>query len=65
MIDQRGIEVNLDKIQAILQMQSPTTANEVQRLTTCIVTLGRFMSRSVDKPSLHQGAEKEDTIRMG
>jgi len=29
MIDQRGIEVNLDKIQAVLQMQSLTTVKEV------------------------------------
>jgi len=30
MIDQRGIEANPDKIQAILQMQFPTTVKDVQ-----------------------------------
>jgi len=49
MIDQRGIEANPDKIRAILQMQSPTTIRDVQKLTGCIAALGRFMSRLADK----------------
>jgi len=49
MIDQRGIEVNPDNIQAIVQMQSLTTVKELQRLIGCIAALGRFMSKSVDK----------------
>jgi len=44
MINQRGIEANLDKIRVILQMQSPTTIREVQKLTGCIAKLGKFMS---------------------
>jgi len=49
MIDQRGIEANPDKIWAILQMQSPTTIRDVQKLTGCIAALGRFMSRLANK----------------
>jgi len=49
MIDQRGIEANPDKIRAILQMRSPTTIKEVQKLTGCVTALGRFMSRSANK----------------
>jgi len=49
MIDQRGIESNPDKVQAILQMRSPTNIKDVQKLTGCIAALGRFMSRSADK----------------
>jgi len=49
MIDQWGIEANPDKTRAILQMQSPTTIRDVQKLTVCIIALGIFMSRSVDK----------------
>jgi len=49
MIDQRGIEANPDKIRAILQMQSPTTIKEVQKLAGCVAALGRFMSRSANK----------------
>jgi len=49
MIDQRGIEANPDNIRAILQMRSPTTIRDVQKLIGCIAALGRFMSRSADK----------------
>ena len=49
MIDQRGIEANPDKVQAIPRMRSPTNIKEVQKLTGCIAALGQFMSRSADK----------------
>ena len=49
MISQRGIEVNLDKIKAILEMQPPKTTKEIQRLTGRVAALNRFMSRSTDK----------------
>ena len=49
MISHRGIEANLEKIQAVLDMKPPRRLREVQRLTGCIAALGRFMSRSVDK----------------
>ncbi|XP_022865365.1 uncharacterized protein LOC111385221 [Olea europaea var. sylvestris] len=49
MITQRGIEVNPDKIQAILEMKSPTSKKEVQRLIGRVAALNRFMSRAADK----------------
>jgi len=44
MISSRSIEANPDKIQVILNMKPPRNIREVQCLTGCIVTLGRFMS---------------------
>ena len=45
----KGIEVNLDKIQAFADMVSPKTLKEVQRLTGCLASLNRFISTSTDK----------------
>ena len=42
LIDQRGIEANPEKIQAVIDMKSPRTVKEVQRLTGCLAALGRF-----------------------
>ena len=50
-VDERGIEANPDKIQAILAIKSPRTVKEVQRLTGCIATLSCFMSKSADRCS--------------
>jgi len=49
MIDQRGIEANPIKIKVVLNMKSLTTMKEVQKLTSYITTLKRFISRSADK----------------
>ncbi|KAL0456349.1 UNVERIFIED_CONTAM: hypothetical protein Slati_0974100 [Sesamum latifolium] len=49
MVTQRGIEANVDKIKAILNMGSPTNINEVQLLTGRIATLSRFISKSAEK----------------
>jgi len=49
MISSRGIEANPNKIQAVLDMKPPRNIREVQRLTGCIATLGRFISRSAYK----------------
>ena len=49
MVSQKGIEANLDKIKAILEMQPPKTTKEIQRLTGRVAALNRFMSRSTDK----------------
>ena len=48
-VDQRGIEANPEKIQAILDMKSLSKIKEVQRLTGCLTALGRFLSKSGDK----------------
>ncbi|XP_024016829.1 uncharacterized protein LOC112090235 [Eutrema salsugineum] len=45
----QGIEANPKQIAAILELPSPTTKREVQRLTGRIAALNRFISRSTDK----------------
>ena len=45
----RGIEVNPEKVQAIINMTSPKTVKEVQKLTRRIAALNRFVSRATDK----------------
>ena len=49
MVSQRGIEANLDKIKAILEMAPPKKVKEVQSLTGRVATLNRFVSRATDK----------------
>ena len=45
----RGIEANPDKIQAILDMESPKNIKEVQSLTGRVTALNRFVSKATDK----------------
>ena len=49
MVSQRGIEANLKKVKAILDMTSPMTVKEVQRLTGRIAALNRFVSKATNK----------------
>jgi hypothetical protein len=49
MISCRGIEANLDQISALLSLEQPRDAKQVQRLTGMISALGQFISRSADK----------------
>jgi hypothetical protein len=49
MVSQRGIEANLEKVNAVLGMQSPQTTKQLQQLTGRIAALNRFISRSTDK----------------
>ena len=49
MVSQRGIEANLKKVQAILNMTSPKTVKEVQKLIGRIAALNRFVSKATDK----------------
>ena len=48
-VSHRGIEVNPDKIKAVLDIPSPSSIKEVQRLTGRIAALSRFVSRASDK----------------
>ena len=43
MVSQRGIEVNLDKIQAIIEMAPPRNVKEVQSLNGKVAVLNRFV----------------------
>ena len=49
MVSQRGIEVNPEKVQAIINMASPKTVKEVQKLTGRIAAINRFVSRATNK----------------
>ena len=49
MVSQRGIEANPEKVRAIIDMTSPRTIKEVQKLTRRIAALNRFVSRATDK----------------
>nr|KYP55248.1 Retrovirus-related Pol polyprotein from transposon 297 family [Cajanus cajan] len=49
MITSRGIEVNPEKCKAIIQMQSPQTVKEVQRLAGRLVSLSRFIPKLAEK----------------
>jgi hypothetical protein len=45
----RGIEANLEKIQAILIMGKPAKLHDVQKLTGCMAALSRFVARLGEK----------------
>ena len=49
MVNHRGIEANPEKIQALIDMWSPTKMKEVQSLTGRVAALSRFISRVIDK----------------
>ena len=49
MVSQKGIEANLDKIQAILNMEPPRNVKEVQSFTRQVATLNRFFAKATDK----------------
>ena len=49
MVSQKGIEANPEKVRAILDMMSPKTIKEVQKLIGRIAALNRFVSKAMDK----------------
>ncbi|XP_075473446.1 uncharacterized protein LOC142504473 [Primulina tabacum] len=49
MVTDRGIEVNPEKIKAVIDMPSPQSTRDVQKLTGRIATLSRFISRSAHR----------------
>ena len=49
MVSHRGIKVNLNKIQAILNMEPPKNVKEVQSLTKRVAALNKFVSKATDK----------------
>ena len=48
-VNNRGIEVNPDKIKAVLDMLPPSYVKDIQCLTGRIAALSRFVSRASDK----------------
>ena len=49
MVSQRGIEINVEKIWAIMELELPKTIKEVQSLNNKITALNRFVSKAKDK----------------
>ena len=49
MVSQRGIEINPDKIRAIIEMTPPRNVKEVQSLNGKVAVLNRFVSRATDR----------------
>ena len=49
MVNQRGIEANLEKIQVLFGMRSSSKTKEVQSLTGRVVALNRFILKAIDK----------------
>ncbi|GKV35924.1 hypothetical protein SLEP1_g44125 [Rubroshorea leprosula] len=49
MVSERGIEVNREKIKAIVEMESPKSVKDIQRLTRRVAALRRFISKSANK----------------
>ena len=49
MVNHRGIEANPSKVQALLDLQSPKTVKDIQKLIGMIATLSRLVSKSTDK----------------
>ena len=44
-VSHRGIEANPEKINAIMNMEALPSIKDVQKLTRCMATLNRFLSR--------------------
>ncbi|CAH9083530.1 unnamed protein product [Cuscuta europaea] len=49
MVSRRGIEINPEKTQAIINMEPPRNVKEVQRLTGRQAALNRFLSKSAER----------------
>ena len=49
MVSQRGIEVNPEKVRAILELEPPRTVKAMQSLNGKVVALNRFVSKATDK----------------
>src|SRR3954462_9259537 len=60
-VSQRGIEVNPEKIKAILNIKRPTCLKDVHRLTGCVAAVSRFISRLCEKATpLYKLLKKAD-----
>jgi hypothetical protein len=49
MVSYNGVEANPDQISALLNLEPPKDAKQVQRLTGMIAALGRFISQLAEK----------------
>ena len=63
LVSARGIEVDPEKIQAILTMEQPTKLREVQRLAGRVAALSRFISKLGEKAlPFYQLMKKSDSF---
>jgi hypothetical protein len=49
LVSTKGIEVNPDKIKALIEMQDPVSVKDVQKLTGRVVALNRFIPRATER----------------
>lgn len=63
MVSERGIEVNPQKVQAILNMKSLTIIKKIQGLTRRLVVLNRFISKAQLFP-IFSGYQKRKRYKM-
>jgi len=49
LVSVKGIEANLEMIAAIVNMKPPTSRKQVQKLTSRLAALNRFIARSAEK----------------
>jgi hypothetical protein len=49
LVSTKGIEVNPDKIKALVEMQDPVSVKDVQKLTGRVAALNRFIPRAVER----------------
>lgn len=49
MVNEQGIQANLQKIKAIFKIKPPSTLKELQSLTERLAALSRFIKKAVDK----------------
>jgi hypothetical protein len=59
LVSARGIEENLEKIQAILAMGKPTKLHQVQQLTGRVVASSQFVARLGEKALLFYALMKK------
>ena len=52
MVNQQGIEANLENTKVLLEMNSPKKPKEVMSLAGRVVALSRFMSQVIDHCAL-------------
>ena len=64
MVSERGIEVNLDKIRAILDMFVPKTEKEVKGFLGRLQYISRFIARFIDicEPIFHLLRKNQPTV---
>ena len=52
MLTQRSIEANPEKCNAIIEMRSPTSIKEIQRLIGCLTAISCFLPKLAEQTQL-------------